>query len=156
MKGGCLFQVEFFDEMDPCGLGISATSPDQILNQHTMWRDQIWNMRLPGRPRGRPSGPKEYRMEMHHIETGSLAGEGSGERRRPIEPPQDHRWEISDLDTIERDRSTERHRTVARTIDIGGEHFDVVTHRRQRTTEPVHRKDRAAVTGSRKIRRNHV
>src|SRR5258708_6195540 len=50
----------------------------------------------------------------------------------------------------------ERNWAVVWTIHIGREYFDMVTSRRQCTTETVYRKNRSAITYGRQIRRDHM
>ena len=60
------------------------------------------------------------------------------------------------MNTIQRDANPNWDYAIRRTVDAGGEYFDMVTSRRQRTTEAMYRKNWSAITHSRQIRRDHM
>jgi hypothetical protein len=55
------------------------------------------------------------------------------------------------MNAFERNRNSEPHRAIVWTIDIGREYFDMVTSRRQRTTETMYRKNRSAIAHRRQV-----
>src|SRR5262245_52984369 len=83
MNGGCVLQVRFLEQMDPCRFGKPTAPFSHFPKQHAPRRDHIRNMRLFGQTRGCPGWPKENGVQMHQTEPTNLLHQRMRERRCP-------------------------------------------------------------------------
>ena len=95
-------------------------------------------------------------MGVHDIEVADTPVQRLAHSRGPIQPPQHRASKVRDLDPVHIDGLLKRHRTVVRTIDVGGEYLHSVAATCQRAAKRMHGTDRTAIPNGRPIGRDDI